>query len=89
MPTTTTTTTTTNTQVSTSALSVGFNPHHHYEGYWTATISTSNCTKHINADGAKFTTVMRNVQSFLDEVRDLRDNPAAKMAGSLPKSAEW
>ena len=82
MPT-TTTTTTTNTQVSTSALSVEFNPHHYYEGYWTAKISTPNCTKKINPDGANLKTVMRNVQSFLNEVRELQDNPAAKMAGSL------
>ena len=79
----TTTTTTTTTQISVPALAVEVNPHRHHSGYWTATISTPNCTKRINSEGARLPTVMKNVQVFLDEVRNLGNNPAALMAASL------
>ena len=79
----TTNTTTTHTQVTVPALSVEVNPHHRFSGYWTAMVSTPNCTKRINSEGARLKTVMKNVQSFLGEVKGFEDNPAALMASSL------
>ena len=84
MPTTTTTTTTTSTEISIPALLIEVNPAPHYRlELFTAVICTPNCKHRINPDGAKLATVMKNVQRFLDEIRELENNPAARMVGSL------